>query len=183
MLYSAVFSEQVFYCVGYRMVSLYPSPMYRQQTAPNGHFNNNHMHSWYTGGYPQPGPMNAHPGYVQQDEQMSWHHQHGHGVFPHNPEYSDLTHHAGIPPIHPHTGAHVAEHQLPSPPITVSGSDMSSPGTQNGNLTPPQMGQNGQNPRPTQARSPYEWITKNSYQREPNPGEYCLNNLAFSYKT
>lgn len=152
------------------MVSYYPNPMYRQQTAPNGHFNNNHMHSWYAAGYPQAAPMNAHPGYVQQDEQM-WHHQHGHGVFHHNAaEYSDFVH-TGIPPIQPHHGEQGGEHQLPSPPITVSGSDMSSPGAQTGNVTPPQL---GHNTRPPPARSPYEWIKKTSYQREPNPGEYLF---------
>lgn len=54
---------------------------------------------------------------------------------------------------------------LPSPPITVSGSDMSSPGTQNGTSSPRISS------RPTPVKSPYEWINKPSYQSQPNPGK------------
>lgn len=154
------------------MVSYYPNPstMFHQQTAPTGHFNNNHMHSWYTSGYPQPGPMNAHPGsYGTQQEEQMWHHQRGHGVFHHNADYTEFVH-AGIPPIqqHHHGEQSGEQHHLPSPPITVSGSDMSSPDGQNRNISPPQLVANS---KPSAQRSPYGWIRKNSYQREPNPGE------------
>lgn len=54
---------------------------------------------------------------------------------------------------------------LPSPPITVSGSDMSSPGAPNGTSSP------RINSRPTPVKSPYEWINKPSYQSQPNPGK------------
>lgn len=57
---------------------------------------------------------------------------------------------------------------LPSPPITVSGSDMSSPGAPNGS-TSPQM-----HSRPTPVKSPYEWMKKPSYQSQPNPGKILL---------
>lgn len=141
--------------------------MYRQQTAPpNGHFQtNNHMHSWYAAGYHQ-GPQIGTPQatYLPQEEPQIWHpHGAGHSVFQH--EFPDFVH-TGIPPLQPHGDP---ENQLPSPPITVSGSEMSSPGGQSGNLSPPQ--QIGNNPRPPPARSPYEWIKKTSYQIQPNPGK------------
>ncbi|CRK86489.1 CLUMA_CG000149, isoform A [Clunio marinus] len=53
---------------------------------------------------------------------------------------------------------------LPSPPITVSGSDMSSPGAPNGSSSP------HIHSRPTPVKSPYEWMKKPSYQSQPNPG-------------
>lgn len=53
---------------------------------------------------------------------------------------------------------------LPSPPITVSGSDMSSPGAPNGSSSP-------HHSRPTPVKSPYEWMKKPSYQSQPNPGK------------
>lgn len=56
---------------------------------------------------------------------------------------------------------------LPSPPI--SSSELSSPGA-GGNVTPPQHG----NCRPPPVRSPYDWITKPSYQSQPNPGNVIL---------
>ncbi|XP_050298834.1 homeobox protein CHOX-CAD isoform X2 [Anthonomus grandis grandis] len=149
------------------MVSYYNS-MYRQQPAPNGHFHqgNNHMHSWYPAGYHQGAQINAPPAaYLPQEEPQMWHHQHGHGIFPHN-EFPDFVH-TGIPPLQPHADP---EHQLPSPPITLSGSsELSSPGGQSGNISPPQA--LGGNPRPPPARSPYEWIKKTSYQSQPNPGK------------
>lgn len=57
---------------------------------------------------------------------------------------------------------------LPSPPITVSGSDMSSPGAPNGSSSP-QL-----HSRPTPVKSPYEWMKKPSYQSQPNPGKRSL---------
>ncbi|XP_035910784.1 homeotic protein caudal isoform X2 [Anopheles stephensi] len=55
-------------------------------------------------------------------------------------------------------------HSIPSPPITVSGSDMSSPGAPTGSSSPQIT------PRPTPVKSPYEWMKKQSYQSQPNPG-------------
>lgn len=59
-------------------------------------------------------------------------------------------------------------HSIPSPPITVSGSDMSSPGAPNGSSSP-QIAS-----RPTPVKSPFEWMKKQSYQSQPNPGEFCV---------
>jgi homeobox protein CDX len=55
-------------------------------------------------------------------------------------------------------------HSLPSPPITVSGSDMSSPGAPTESSSPQITS------RPTPVKSPYEWMKKPSYQSQPNPG-------------
>uniref|UniRef100_A0AAG5DQ94 Homeobox domain-containing protein n=1 Tax=Anopheles atroparvus TaxID=41427 RepID=A0AAG5DQ94_ANOAO len=62
---------------------------------------------------------------------------------------------------------HLADglHSIPSPPITVSGSDMSSPGAPTGSSSPQIT------PRPTPVKSPYEWMKKQSYQSQPNPGK------------
>ncbi|XP_035910785.1 homeotic protein caudal isoform X3 [Anopheles stephensi] len=57
-------------------------------------------------------------------------------------------------------------HSIPSPPITVSGSDMSSPGAPTGSSSPQIT------PRPTPVKSPYEWMKKQSYQSQPNPGKW-----------
>lgn len=46
----------------------------------------------------------------------------------------------------------------------MSGSELSSPGGANGAGSPGQ--------RPGQVRSPYDWITKPSYQSQPNPGKF-----------
>ncbi|XP_043256253.1 homeobox protein CDX-1-like [Colletes gigas] len=65
----------------------------------------------------------------------------------------------------------------PSPPITVSGSEISNPGTpstppSNNNNTITANNNNTTTPmRPTQMRSPYEWMKKTSYQSQPNPGK------------
>lgn len=81
----------------------------------------------------------------------------------------------------------------PSPPITVSGSEISNPGTP---TTPPSNNNNNSNNnrnntinnndnitvnnnnnpnatpmRPAQVRSPYEWMKKTSYNSIPNPGK------------
>jgi homeobox protein CDX1/4 len=67
-------------------------------------------------------------------------------------------------------GEHLTDglHSIPSPPITVSGSDMSSPGAPNGSASP------HINARPTPVKSPYEWMKKPSYQTQPNPGKNFL---------
>ncbi|XP_053677493.1 homeotic protein caudal [Anopheles nili] len=64
------------------------------------------------------------------------------------------------------THDHLADglHSIPSPPITVSGSDMSSPGAPTGSASPQIT------PRPTPVKSPFEWMKKQSYQSQPNPG-------------
>ncbi|GAB0096328.1 homeotic protein caudal [Sergentomyia squamirostris] len=54
---------------------------------------------------------------------------------------------------------------IPSPPITVSGSEMSSPGAPNGAGSPHTVA------RPAPVKSPYEWMKKASYQNQTNPGK------------
>ena len=68
-------------------------------------------------------------------------------------------------------------HSLPSPPITVSGSDMSSPGAPNGPSSP----HNNTN-RPSPVKSPYEWMKKPSYQNQPNPGRKSICKCQYTYK-
>ncbi|XP_055597189.1 homeotic protein caudal isoform X2 [Uranotaenia lowii] len=65
-------------------------------------------------------------------------------------------------------GDHIGDglHSIPSPPITVSGSDMSSPGAPNGSSSPQITSQ-----RPTPVKSPFEWMKKQSYTAQPNPGK------------
>ncbi|KAK2581824.1 hypothetical protein KPH14_002292 [Odynerus spinipes] len=67
-----------------------------------------------------------------------------------------------------------------SPPITVSGSELSSPGTpstppannNNNTISTNNNKENNTTPtRPGQIRSPYEWMKKPSYQSQPNPGK------------
>lgn len=67
----------------------------------------------------------------------------------------------------PTSADHLANglHSIPSPPITVSGSDMSSPGALTGSSSPQIT------PRPTPVKSPFEWMKKQSYQSQPNPGK------------
>lgn len=148
------------------VMSYYGQTMYRQQqiTPPNVPFQANTMEPWYPG-YHQPAvPPSSYC--VQEEQQMRqmWHHPHG--VFQH--EFQDFLHTGSIPQIAPHN--QVDGESLHSP--TVSGSDMSSPGAQSGNISPPQN-----STRPPQARSPFEWIKKTSYQTQPNPGK-CLSFFA-----
>uniref|UniRef100_A0A1B0CWM1 Putative transcription factor caudal n=1 Tax=Lutzomyia longipalpis TaxID=7200 RepID=A0A1B0CWM1_LUTLO len=63
---------------------------------------------------------------------------------------------------------------IPSPPITVSGSEMSSPGAPNGAGSPHTMS------RPVPVKSPYEWMKKTSYQNQTNPGTFNAINVAFA---
>lgn len=154
-------------------VSYYTNtPMYRHQQAvaaaqPQFHTGST-MHSWYPG-YHQGNQSAASGSYCMQDEQqVAWHHSVHHPHMYHQ-EYNDFVHAGGssLPPQLQQVGeGH--DTQLPSPPITVSGSEMSSPGA--GGNSPA----NSQN-RPAPARSPYEWIKKTSYQTQPNPGESIGN--------
>lgn len=64
-------------------------------------------------------------------------------------------------------------HGMPSPPITVSGSEMSSPGGNGSNNNGLHGGSSSPHQtsiRPTPAKSPYEWIKRTSYQNQTNPG-------------
>ncbi|XP_055548689.1 homeotic protein caudal [Wyeomyia smithii] len=146
---------------------------------------------WYTGNYQHQPP---HPQFIGDGESspqpMFYTHPHafhqaspdwsGHESFPTPPQTTLIPHgpspgglHLGSQGSvasntnHNHGGDHIGEgpHCMPSPPITVSGSDMSSPGAPNG-LSSPQI-----TSRPTPVKSPYEWIKKQSYQTQPNPGK------------
>lgn len=172
-LYFICFASSVdffyFFVVLDSMVSYYgQTAMYRHQqqiSAANGPFQaGSAMSGWYPGYHPQSGQLAAAPAsYCMQDEQQMWHHHtgHPHNLFQH--EFQEFMH-SGIPGLQHAQNTMDPESQLPSPPITVSGSDMSSPGAQSGTLSP------HQNQRPAPARSPYEWIKKTSYQSQPNPG-------------
>lgn len=60
---------------------------------------------------------------------------------------------------------------MPSPPITLSGSEMSSPGAPNG----PQSPHHNNAIRTTPPKSPYDWIKKTSYTNQPNPGKKMIH--------
>ncbi|XP_072383570.1 uncharacterized protein [Diabrotica undecimpunctata] len=151
------------------MVSYYgqSAGMYhQQQISGNGHFQtNSSMHPWYATGYRQtPQLGSAPPGAYCEDQQMWHHHPAHHSVFQHDiPDFL----HSGIPMLQHPQHQLDPESQLPSPPIT--GSDISSPGGQSGNISP--HNNHAHQSRPTPARSPYEWIKKTSYQSQPNPGK------------
>lgn len=83
-------------------------------------------------------------------------------------------HASGSASIAGHHHGMILEDQLPSPPITVSSSELSSPGAIAGPSTPPQN-MNNIGPRPAPVRSPYEWMKKPSYQSQPNPGKKKYN--------
>ncbi len=76
---------------------------------------------------------------------------------------------------HVHNSDHIAEglQNLPSPPVTVSGSEVSSPGITNESASPQTS------LRPTSVKSPFEWMKKPSYQNQPNTGK--LFELKFYY--
>ncbi|XP_053693275.1 homeotic protein caudal [Sabethes cyaneus] len=145
--------------------------------------------SWYAGNYQHQPP---HPQFIGDGESspqpMFYTHPHafhqpspdwsGHESFttppqtaliPHGPSPGGL-HLGGQGTVgsnnHNHGGDHLGDgpHCMPSPPITVSGSDMSSPGAPNGSSSPQITS------RPTPVKSPYEWMKKQSYQAQPNPG-------------
>lgn len=161
------------------MVSYYsPLSMYRHQqqaTASTGgppqfHHPASSAASWYAppAGYQPshhhqvpPPPLQQYPNCVQEEQQNAgpWHHHHHHMFQPEWPP--DFGNGPGMLPA----AAVLEDPQLPSPPITVSSSELSSPGAVAGSLTPPQQGG-----RP--ARSPYEWMKKPSYQSQSNPGEH-----------
>ncbi|CAG9864654.1 unnamed protein product [Phyllotreta striolata] len=159
------------------MVSYYPqtSGMYhpQHQLTGNGHGHfqpNAHVSPWYAGFRQSPHQLGAAPpgAYcaVEQDQQM-WHHHPAHaGLF--QQEFQEWSGHGPHHQLaqHQQHQLDMGDNQLPSPPIT--GSDMSSPGVQNGNVSPA-LGHNQSRPPP--ARSPYEWIKKTSYQSQPNPGK------------
>ncbi|KAL1506664.1 hypothetical protein ABEB36_005988 [Hypothenemus hampei] len=120
------------------------------------------MSSWYPSGYHQNNQMNPHGAYsqIQQNEQM-WHQQHTSGFAP------QFVHHS-LPPLHQQND-HL--NIVPSPPNSGS-SVLSSPGEM-GSISPPMNPQPlviNNTARPAQ-RSPFEWMKKNNYHTQPNPGK------------
>lgn len=99
-----------------------------------------------------------HPAYQQQQQQLS-------GVNDWSGDEGNTSSAVGVP-------------SDPSPPITISGSEISSPGTPatppvNNNSVTVNNNNGSSTPiRPTQIRSPYEWMKKPSYQTQPNPGMF-----------
>ncbi|CAK9834315.1 Homeotic protein caudal [Anthophora retusa] len=157
---------------------------------------------WY--GYPHGHPHAAHhhqPGGPQQyldhtDVLPGWPHPHAHHYthlqYQHHQAYQQQQQQTQITGVtdwsgdetNPAVGA-----GEPSPPITVSGSEISNPGTpstppannNNNTITANNNNNNSNNNnnnnnnttpmRPAQIRSPYEWMKKTSYQSQPNPGK------------
>lgn len=109
-----------------------------------------------------PPPLQQYPSCVQEEQQGAgtWHHHH-HPMLQHEWSTHDFGNAAGILP----SSAALEDPQLPSPPITVSSSELSSPGAVGESITS-QLAS-----RPVPVRSPYEWMKKPSYQSQPNPGK------------
>lgn len=75
---------------------------------------------------------------------------------------------------------------LPSPPITVSGSELSSPGgapvaasSPNGNIA----GSNGRASPSTDKNVYYDWMKKPSYPAQPTPGKFFLSFFLLKLKS
>lgn len=163
------------------MVSYYnPLAMYRHQpqtsAVGSGHPQFHHPTSppatWYAppAGYQHshhhqvpPPPLQQYPSCVQEEQQGAgpWHHHH-HSMLQHEWSTHDFGNAAGML----QASAALEDPQLPSPPITVSSSELSSPGAVGDPVTSPQLAG-----RPVPVRSPYEWMKKPSYQSQPNPGK------------
>lgn len=137
-----------------------------------------YRHHQGSAGYPTPGSWYGNPYHHQQQQFLScmhdtpeqttpWsHHHHHHHMFqsPQDWGMTDLVN-GGTPTVQQNSTHEPPEHILPSPPITISGSEISSPGVGNGSSSPQQL------PRPPSSRSPYEWMKKSSFTNvTPTPG-------------
>lgn len=155
------------------MVSYYnPLAMYRQHqpsSTPGGVPSQFHHQPSPPVWYGPPGGYQSSHHQAQQylpegmeHQQPPWHH---------HPMFQEAWSQPDFPP-HPTA----EDPQLPSPPITVSSSELSSPGAAGGGThTPPQHS------RPLAVRSPYEWMKKPSYQSQPNPGKYLFTSLTYIF--
>jgi len=123
--------------------------------APPAGYQHSHHHQ-------VPPPLQQFPSCVQEEQQGTgtWHHHH-HPMLQHEWSTHDFGNAAGMLP----SSAALEDPQLPSPPITVSSSELSSPGAVGDSITS-QLAS-----RPVPVRSPYEWMKKPSYQSQPNPGQ------------
>ncbi|KAJ1529345.1 hypothetical protein ONE63_006133 [Megalurothrips usitatus] len=128
--------------------SYQPHPQHAQQYQAVGAVGG--MPSWH-----HPPPPHTHPAFQPGDWSPST-----------TPDYMHHHHHHHHQSLHQHDHAEALLPGMPSPPMTVSGSDMSSP-SGGGTVTPP----SGPG-RPLPARSPFEWMKKPSYQSQPNPGKW-----------
>uniref|UniRef100_A0A1L8DII2 Putative transcription factor caudal n=1 Tax=Nyssomyia neivai TaxID=330878 RepID=A0A1L8DII2_9DIPT len=168
------------------MVSYYNSlTMYPKNPCTNLYPAPNH---WYAPNYHQPpNPQLFAPDSDSQPQPMYYTH-HGMLDWPAHENFSAPQHnhlhqssssgsgtpsglhlsHAGSSAMGHSAGEHITPDGLtsiPSPPITVSGSEMSSPGAPNGAGSPRTVS------RPAPVKSPYEWMKKTSYQNQTNPGK------------
>lgn len=158
---------------------------------PNKHGSNLPYNTWY------PGVNHYHPSTNGQfmESDMSPHHQamyYNPQLF-HSPDWShefSASVSQGIPvplPVggssaavahnqlasgaHSHNTDHLQD-GLPSPPVTVSGSEMSSPGAPNESASP----QTAHRPNPNKSSPPFEWLNKNP---QPHTGMCHTNTCTF----
>ncbi|XP_022900001.1 homeotic protein caudal [Onthophagus taurus] len=157
----------------------------RQGGSSVNHQNMQHHglhHQWYQAYH--------HQGGFAQAEENGWHHHHiTPHIYPPSPDINDflqgnLVHNfqQGYPMVQPPSQhhqrvsypvdmqTHVSGGEVPQMPSPISGSDLSSPGLNPGEMSPQAPSSHTVN-RPPPVRSPYEWIKKNSYQNQPNPGK------------
>nr|XP_022900000.1 homeobox protein CDX-1 isoform X1 [Onthophagus taurus] len=155
----------------------------RQGGSSVNHQNMQHHglhHQWYQAYH--------HQGGFAQAEENGWHHHHiTPHIYPPSPDINDflqgnLVHNfqQGYPMVQPPSQhhqrvsypvdmqTHVSGGEVPQMPSPISGSDLSSPGLNPGEMSPQAPSSHTVN-RPPPVRSPYEWIKKNSYQNQPNP--------------
>lgn len=152
--------------------------MHQQSQHQNSEGGQNYWYHGYPYGHPHAAhhqATSAHQQYLDHD--ITWHQlHHPHLSYQqHHPSYSQQT--SLKTEWNSEDGNPVGTSE-PSPPITISGSEVSSPGTPssppaNNNNNNSSVANNNTTPiRASQIRSPYEWMNKPSYQSQPNPGLY-----------
>lgn len=143
----------------------YQAAAYHHQTA----FGDESTTGWHHP--PIPGHLYSPPGDIADFLQSNVMHGMNYNMGgPHHQSYGMVP--QTIAPRTPNMDFHLHGQEVVQIPSPLSGSSgLSSPG---GNASSPTENgmQNGQHVnRPTPARSPYEWIKKNAYQHQPNPGK------------
>ncbi|XP_034952156.1 homeotic protein caudal-like [Chelonus insularis] len=172
--------------------------------TPSGASESAGQQYWY--GYPHAHPhgsqhqVSATQQYLEPSDVLSWsphsHHYSHHLQYQHQVAYQQQHQSSPMTSVSEWNGDKINSQAVgsgePSPPITVSGSEISSPGTplspsisNNNNINAPNNNTsnnvNSNNTsgnststtpvRPAPIRSPYEWIKKSSYQNQHNPGK------------